>query len=77
MLTGEGHGEVLAELRDFSFSSGSSTEFMRIFRAVRRRRLWTGLEGAVGGAYTHALVRLLGMASEGRKEAEEAILTLP
>ena len=46
--TGEGHGEALAELCDFSLSSGSSTEFIRTLR----RRLfcswigWTGLEGA-------------------------------
>ena len=43
--TGEGHGDALAEL-DFSNSSGSSTEFMRMFRALSSRRLWTGLDGA-------------------------------
>ena len=38
-LTGEGHGEVDAELTDFSFSSGSSTEDIRVGRALSRRRL--------------------------------------
>ena len=45
-LTGEWHGDVEAELTDFSFSSGISTEDMRAFRAERSRRVWTGLEGA-------------------------------
>ena len=44
--TGEGQGEALAELSDFSLSSGNSTEFIRILRALRRRRLCTGLDGA-------------------------------
>jgi len=47
--TGEGHGDVLAELRDLSFSSGSSTELILTFRAERRAlRLCTGLDGAWG-----------------------------
>jgi len=47
VLTGEGQGEVLAELRLLSFSSGSSTELIRTFLVLRRALLlWTGLEGA-------------------------------
>ena len=38
-LTGDGHGEVEAELTDFSLSSGSSTEDIRVGRALNRRRL--------------------------------------
>jgi hypothetical protein len=45
-VTGDGQGEALAELWDFSLSSGSSTEFMRMLRALKRRRLCTGLDGA-------------------------------
>jgi hypothetical protein len=33
ILTGDGQGDVLAEDNDFSLSSGSSTELMRIFLA--------------------------------------------
>lgn len=43
---GEGIGELLAEDGDFSFSSGNSTELIRIGRAVNNLLLWTGLEGA-------------------------------
>lgn len=46
ILTGEGHGEVLALDTDFSLSSGSSTELMRIFLAESSRLLCTGLDGA-------------------------------
>lgn len=53
LLTGEGHGEVLAELSDFSLSSGSSTELILTFRAERRRRLCTGLDGAVGTNHSY------------------------
>ena len=35
-----------AELTDFSLSSGISIEDMRAFLADKRRRFWTGLEGA-------------------------------
>ncbi len=38
-LTGEWHGEVDAELTDFSFSSGNSTDDIRALRAVSKRRL--------------------------------------
>lgn len=46
ILTGEWHGDVEAELTDFSFSSGISMDDIRAFRADKRRRFWTGLEGA-------------------------------
>lgn len=48
-ITGDGQGDALAELCDFSFSSGNSTEFIRIFLALNsnRRLWWTGLDGAV------------------------------
>ena len=36
--TGDGHGEALAELCDFSFSSGNSTEFILMFLALRSKR---------------------------------------
>jgi hypothetical protein len=36
--TGDGHGEALAELCDFSFSSGNSTEFIRMFLALSSKR---------------------------------------
>lgn len=45
-LTGDGQGDVLADDSDLSLSSGSSTELIRMFRAVSRRRLCTGLDGA-------------------------------
>lgn len=45
--TGLGQGEVLAEEGLFSFSSGSSTEDIRMFFADSNLRLCTGLEGAV------------------------------
>ena len=45
-LTGEWQGDVEAELTDFSLSSGISMEDMRAFLADKRRRFWTGLEGA-------------------------------
>jgi hypothetical protein len=45
-LTGDGHGDVLADDNDLSLSSGNSTELIRMFLAVSRRRLCTGLDGA-------------------------------
>lgn len=44
--TGLGQGEVLADEGLFSFSSGSSTEDIRMFFADNSLRLCTGLEGA-------------------------------
>ena len=45
--TGEGQGEVLALLRDFSCSSGNSTELIRMLLVVSSALLLcTGLEGA-------------------------------
>lgn len=45
-LTGDGHGDVLADDNDLSLSSGNSTELIRMFLAVSSRRLCTGLDGA-------------------------------
>lgn len=45
-LTGDGHGDVLADDNDLSLSSGNSTELILMFLAVSRRRLCTGLDGA-------------------------------
>ena len=39
LLTGEGQGDVEAELTDFSLSSGSSTDDIRVGRADKKRRL--------------------------------------
>ena len=48
ILTGDGHGEVEADDKDFSLSSGSSTELIRMFRADNKRLPpCTGLDGAV------------------------------
>lgn len=52
-ITGEGQGDVLAEERDFSLSSGSSTELIRMLRAESSRLLCTGLDGAVKQTYKH------------------------
>ena len=38
-LTGEGQGDVEAELTDFSLSSGNSTDDIRVGRADKKRRL--------------------------------------
>lgn len=39
LLTGDGQGDVLADDKDFSLSSGSSTELILIFRAESNRLL--------------------------------------
>lgn len=59
MLTGEGQGDVLADDSDFSLSSGSSTELIRMFRAERSRRLCTGLDGAVITLYLSQVSKLI------------------
>lgn len=45
-LTGDGQGEVLADDRLLSFSSGNSTDDIRMVRAASSLRLCTGLDGA-------------------------------
>lgn len=44
--TGLGQGDVLADDKLFSLSSGNSTDDIRIFRALSSLRLCTGLDGA-------------------------------
>lgn len=45
--TGLGQGEVLADEGLLSFSSGSSTDDILMFFADSKRRLCTGLDGAI------------------------------